>query len=41
MIGSTLDGKYRIERLLGAGAMGSVYAAEHTSTGRRVASKLF
>lgn len=40
MIGSTIDGKYRITRELGAGAMGSVYEAEHTATGRRVALKV-
>jgi serine/threonine-protein kinase len=40
MIGSTLDGKYRIVRQLGAGAMGAVYEAEHTGTGRRVAVKV-
>jgi eukaryotic-like serine/threonine-protein kinase len=40
VIGSTLDGKYRIERLLGTGAMGSVYEAEHSATGRRVAVKV-
>ncbi len=40
MIGTTLDGKYQIQRLLGAGAMGQVYAAEHAATGRRVAVKV-
>ena len=40
MLGTTLDGKYRIDKLLGSGAMGAVYAAEHTSTGRRVAVKV-
>jgi serine/threonine-protein kinase len=40
VLGTTLDGKYRIDRLLGAGAMGSVYEAQHTGTGRRVAVKL-
>ncbi|APR75628.1 serine/threonine protein kinase [Minicystis rosea] len=40
VIGTTLDGKYRIERLVGAGAMGAVYEAEHTGTGRRVAVKV-
>jgi len=40
MIGSTLDGKYRIIRQLGAGAMGAVYEAEHTGTGRKVAVKV-
>ena len=40
MIGSTLDGKYHITKLLGAGAMGQVFEAEHTATGRRVAVKV-
>jgi eukaryotic-like serine/threonine-protein kinase len=40
VIGTILDGKYRITRQLGAGAMGSVYEAEHTATGRRVAVKV-
>jgi serine/threonine-protein kinase len=40
VIGRTLDGKYRIDRLLGQGGMGSVYEAEELGTGRRVAIKL-
>ncbi|WP_437310819.1 serine/threonine-protein kinase [Sorangium sp. So ce388] len=40
MIGSTIDGRYRILRELGAGAMGAVYEAEHTGTGGRVAVKV-
>ncbi|WP_437972180.1 protein kinase [Sorangium sp. So ce260] len=40
MIGTIIDGKYRIDKLLGEGAMGSVYAAEHTATGRRCAIKV-
>ncbi|WP_438002318.1 protein kinase [Sorangium sp. So ce185] len=40
MIGTIIDGKYRIDKLLGEGAMGSVYAAEHTTTGRRCAIKV-
>jgi serine/threonine-protein kinase len=39
-IGTTVDGKYHITRLVGAGAMGSVFEAEHTGTGRRVAVKV-
>ncbi len=40
MIGSTIDGKYEIKSLLGEGGMGSVYIAEHTTTGRRCAVKV-
>lgn len=40
MIGTLIEGKYRILRQLGAGAMGAVYQAEHTGTGRRVALKV-
>jgi len=38
-VGTTLRGKYRLDRLLGIGGMASVYAAEHRN-GRRVAVKL-
>ena len=40
MLGMTIDGKYRIARLLGRGGMGAVYEAHHTGTGRRVALKV-
>jgi serine/threonine-protein kinase len=40
VIGTTLDGKYKIQKLLGAGAMGQVFQAEHAATGRRVAVKV-
>ena len=37
--GSVLNGTYRIEKHLGSGGMGAVYAATHLRTGRRYAVK--
>lgn len=37
--GQLVGGKYRIERLLGAGAMGAVYAAQHVTLGSSAALK--
>ncbi len=39
-IGSTVAGKYRLNRLLGTGAIGAVYAAVHQFTGKHVAMKI-
>jgi serine/threonine protein kinase len=40
MIGEILDGKYRIDKQLGAGGMGNVYLATHLGTTRVVAVKV-
>ncbi len=40
MIGEVLDGKYRIDKQLGAGGMGNVYLATHLGTTRVVAVKV-
>ncbi len=39
-IGSVIAGKYRINRLLGTGAIGAVYGAVHQFTGKHVALKM-
>src|SRR6187399_2964365 len=38
--GQVLDGKYRVERVLGVGGMGVVVAARHLQLDERVAIKL-
>ena len=40
LIGTTLSGRYRIERVIGEGGMGAVYQAEHTHMRKRVAVKV-
>ena len=39
-LGTTIAGKYRVRRVVGAGSMGVVYEAEHLDIGKRVAIKL-
>ena len=39
-VGSVVNGKYRLTRLLGEGGMGTVYEAEHGGLGTRVAIKV-
>src|SRR5262245_61149253 len=38
--GRVVGGRYRIERMIGQGGMGSVFEATHLEIGRRVALKL-
>ncbi|MEO6867680.1 MAG: Stk1 family PASTA domain-containing Ser/Thr kinase [Gaiellales bacterium] len=40
LVGTTYDGRYRIERRIGAGGMANVYLAEDDTLGRRVAIKV-
>jgi len=40
LIGSTIDGRFKIERMLGQGGMGAVYLGQQTSIGREVAVKV-
>ena len=39
-LGSVLDGRYRIDTIIGTGGMGRVYRGEHTGIGRAVAIKV-
>jgi hypothetical protein len=40
LIGTTLDGRYRIDAIIGTGGMGRVFRGEHIGIGRQVAIKV-
>lgn len=40
LIGQLVEGKYRIDKMIGKGGMGAVYAAENTRLGKTVAIKV-
>jgi len=40
MLGLVIDGRYRVDELIGEGGMGRVYLAEHVDIGKRVAVKV-
>ena len=41
LVGTLLDGKYKVERKLGSGGMGTVYVARHRIINKQVAIKVF
>lgn len=40
LTGTVIDGRYRVEQLIGRGGMGSVYSGRHVVVGKRVALKI-
>ncbi|MBI4854973.1 MAG: protein kinase [Acidobacteria bacterium] len=40
LLGTVIDGKYRLEKCIGRGGMGAVYLAQHTSVNKKFAVKV-
>jgi serine/threonine-protein kinase len=40
LVGTVIDGRYRLEKVLGQGGMGVVYTAQHVVLGKRLAIKI-
>jgi len=40
VVGTTVGGRYQVQKLVGQGGMGALYAAEHIDIGRKVAIKV-
>ena len=40
LVGTVLDGRYRVDRVVGKGGMGTVYEGENVNIGKRVAVKV-
>ena len=40
MVGATISGRYKVEKMLGEGGMGAVYLVQHTAMRKRFALKV-